>query len=237
MSSKFFHRTGDSRLPLLGLLSLFALALLLRLPAIVQGFRLNQAAVQAAVSCEGNSREPTNWLDDAEASSLAHTIWLAATVAHCHGDTQTSRQELHKLLSMSGAQLDLVRTIAPNDIELARFASEQYPVLPIASSWLGDALRLAGDDEGAIRAYERSVELTSTDADMWFALGRLYEEKRKDLPAAAKAYDQACFHVDHGKNGCLAASFIYLTLGQDDLAAERHKEYLRQVGLPEDAPR
>ncbi len=96
---------------------------------------------------------------------------------------------------------------------------------------------MAGDDEGAIPAYERSVALAPTDADTWFALGRLYEEKRKDLPAAAKAYDQACFHVDHGKNGCLAAYSIYLKLGQDDLAAERHKAYLRQVGLPEDAPR
>ncbi|MGA7730308.1 MAG: tetratricopeptide repeat protein, partial [Chloroflexia bacterium] len=162
---------------------------------------------------------------------------LAARAAACVRDQTTSEWALGELIKLSADRLDMVRIMMPYDLDLARLAAGRYPEMAVTHAWLGDALRLGGDNEGAIREYEHSLELDPSEADTWFLLGRLYEEHRQDLEAAAKAYDQACFLVDHGKNGCLAAHAVYLKLGLDDLAAERYASYLKQVGLPADTPR
>ena len=63
---------------------------------------------------------------------------------------------------------------------------------------------------------------------MWVRLGRL-REAAGDVEGALAAYDQGCFLVDAGKNGCPHAGRLYMEAGDYELAAERYRTSMKQL--------
>lgn len=195
------------------------LLLLLRGQTLLAAERANDQAVGTVSFCVE------------EGSSLSADVTMpgfAAIAARCQGDEARQDEAWRRLLAASKARLDVARAARPQDAGLARLATEQYPKLAIAHFWLGDALREAGNGNAAIAAYEAGLALDPTAALIWDHLGRLYQDAGA-LEEAVQAFDQACHHVDRGKNGCLRAAGLYLQWSMYEEAANRYQTSLQQL--------
>jgi tetratricopeptide (TPR) repeat protein len=150
-----------------------------------------------------------------------------AGLGRCKEDEARARRAYFELLSSSPKRLILVRSALSEDTEMARYAVDLYPDQAEAYFWLGDALVNQEDGFVAIQAYERGLEVQDTDANVWYALGKLYQKTADDWEAAVYAYDQACFYNDSGKNGCTSAGKLYLEHGLYESAARSYRDALR----------
>lgn len=200
------------------------LLLLLRGQTLLAAERANDQAVGAVSFCIETRTSP---------SADATRPRFAAVQARCRGDEAREEEAWRRLLAGAGARTDVIRAARPYDVSLARLAAERYPARAGAHFWLGDALREAGNRAAAVVAYEAGLALDPTAALIWDYVGRLYEDGG-DLERAVYAYDQACYYVDRGKNGCLHAGRIYLEQGAYAEAAVRYRTSLQQ--LPGYAP-
>ncbi|HMA33564.1 MAG TPA: tetratricopeptide repeat protein [Chloroflexia bacterium] len=220
---------GSTRGGAAGLLAAGVLLLLaLRAPSLAHSLVRNQVAIAGVAAC---GQPPLLALDPAPAGRAApdQGAWLAFAQARCRGDSAAVRAAGHDLLATAATRLDLVRVVAPTDSDLADFAARRYPDQAAAQFWLGDARAAHNDPPGAIAAYVRGLAIQPADAETWMALGHLYAAQG-DEAATAKAYGQACYYVDHGKNGCLLAGQLDLKLGQYAPAAEAYRRVLQQLG-------
>jgi tetratricopeptide (TPR) repeat protein len=194
-----------------------------RVPSLAGWIGLNRAAVQVAAVCTGAETAPPDL-----PTGGRQALYLAGGLAYCEGREAQAQQRWGQMLAQTPARLDAVRTAWPTDASLARLAVERYPDVATAHFWLGDALREQEDAAGAIAVYERGLGLAPDTALVWDQVGRLYEEAG-DLDKAVHAYDQACFYVDRGKNGCLRAGRLYLQMEMYEAAADRYRTSLQQL--------
>lgn len=195
------------------------LLLLLRGQTLLAAERANDQAVKTVFFCvEGRATLPAD----------ATMPGFNAIAARCQGDEARQEEAWRQLLLASGARLDVARAARPQDAGLARLAAAQHPEMAIAHFWLGDALREEGNAKAASAAYEAGLALDPTAALIWDHVGRLYQDGG-DLEKAVQAFDQACYHVDRGKNGCLRAAGLYLQWDMYEEAANRYRTSLQQL--------
>jgi tetratricopeptide (TPR) repeat protein len=211
------------------ILVILALLGLFSLPKVSDTLAINSLATAAAIRCGSSRNIVTQEQVGSTFAKSEQVAWLQAVEARCDGLDDKAIAAMHDTLDVSDARLSMVRTFYPDNVELARFATERYPTRAEAWFWLGDALSMDGDSQGAIEQYERGLEFAPTEASAWMSLGSLYQEQ-SNLQEAVKAYDQACIYVDNLKNGCRQAGKLYLKMGQYELAEKRFKEAIRQLG-------
>jgi predicted Zn-dependent protease len=205
------------------------LVIVLRGRAWLDDAILNRQAIAVARLCANGERATPDGLLLGQSESVsAQVTWLRASAAYCQGDEAAARDAWQQMLAASDARLPALRANAPQDVDLARAAAALYPENPIAQFWLGDALLQQGDAPGAIQAYEGGLAQDGTNANTWLVVGELYEGVG-DWETAVSAYDQACYYVDRGKNGCPRAGRLYLAHDQYELAAQRFQDSLEQL--------
>lgn len=191
---------------------------------------LNDVAIDVMQSCIENATIETVPRSFTDVANGVRATWLEGAVAHCRGDEAAARAAWRQLLAASSARLPAVRAAAPQDVTLAQLAAERYPEEAVAFFWLGEAQAAAGQAHEAIAAYERALVLDPADGVAWRMLGDLYQESETaGWQTAARAYDEACFRWDRGKNGCLRAGRLYLEQGRYGLAADRYRRSLQQL--------
>ena len=59
-------------------------------------------------------------------------------------------------------------------------------------------------------------------------MGRQYQEIG-EWESAVRAFNQACFFIDHGKNGCVKAGNLYLEHSEFQLAGKSFRNSIRQL--------
>ena len=187
----------------------------------------NQDAVLTVASCAAAA--PKAQASASGIGTLRWDAWFEGTRAHCQGDARQAQVLWSAALRQSESRLPLVRAVARYDVELAALAAEQYPGRAEAHFWLGDALAHRKDAAAAIQAYERGLALQPGNADAWDALGLQYQTQGQWWEAA-RAFEQACRHVDQGKNGCWRAGQIYLQQGLYARAAASFQASVQQIG-------
>ena len=198
---------------------LLAILILSQQPALAVVWDRNRAALETFAAC----RDGTS----VASSRLEPYPWLMASLAHCQGDDH--QEQIAWLASLIGSdqRLSVGQAARPDDALLARMAAERYPQNASAQFWLAENLNSAGDVNGAIQAYELGLQIRPTNGLNWRKLGDLYRQQG-DWQKAVKAYDQACFWVDSGHNGCYRAGMLYHEHGFYDKAIQRFESTIFQ---------
>ena len=206
----------------------FALLLLMKWRVIVEYVTLNQWGIQVVKSCFSQDAEK----DKTSLEKLSEGIlnsWLTAQLSHCLGHEQEAAGGWLAVLADAPDRMDLVRAIRPFDMTLAQYATSLYPGNAQAFFWLGDAYQEGGQNIEALQAYETGLTWQpEQDANAWMSVGRLHEEEGS-WEQAEHAYNQACYYVDQGKNGCPNAGRLYLAREQYELAAQRYRDSMKQL--------
>jgi tetratricopeptide (TPR) repeat protein len=153
-------------------------------------------------------------------SSDCPHIWLVARSATIRGDMLARRQAYKQAINCSPANLYVVQSFFPSDLNLAQQAAKDYPQSPEAWFWVGNAVVPANiivshdtaDLLIAQQAYQKTVELAPRYGLAWCGLGlssRLMDEWEK----ASQAYLTCCLNGDPGKFGCEGAGYVMEQLG------------------------
>ena len=162
----------------------------------------------------------------------ASAAWFAGFTARCLGNDGLARKTWQSVLASPTERIAVLRSIYPDDLELARLAAQAHPADADAHFWLGDILFARQDYTAAIPAYESALALRPEVGVKWQYLGMAYE-KVGDPQQAVRAYDQACANFDRGKNGCLGAGRLHLAQGEYAQALDSYQHSLRQLpGFP-----
>ena len=192
--------------------------------AITKGFSHNQQARQTLHSCI-NSESSPNFNPDEYDSNL----WWQGIHADCEGDSDRALTIWVQYLHESDKRLDTIRARYRENMTLAEAAADRPQAKAIAFFWLGDATLAQGDDLAAVAIYQEGLALEPENGLIWRQIGDLIQANSGDVATAIYAYDQACFYVDQGKNGCLRAAELYMTQQNFDLAIARYHTSLQQL--------
>lgn len=156
------------------------------------------------------------------------SAWFEAINTLCDGGIEGHKNAVKAAIAGYPERIFIVKTFLPHDQELAQYAAQTHPDNAQAQFWLGDILIEQNDTQGGITAYQNGLQHQPGDGLSWMKLGRLHEAQG-DWESAIDAYDQACFYVDDGKNGCPNAGRLYHEHGLYKLAADRFKRSTGQL--------
>jgi tetratricopeptide (TPR) repeat protein len=153
-------------------------------------------------------------------SHISH-IWLVGMMAGKRGDLPAQRQAFEQALKCSSNYLSLIQAVLPEDLEIARLATQQYPENSKAWYWLGQA-SAPTDPFAAQQAYLRTLTLDPHNDWAWYRVGRNYE-LNGEFEMAGEAYLKCCLNGDPGSNGCWGAGRMMEKLGNLQQAIEYYR--------------
>lgn len=154
------------------------------------------------------------------ASGCDH-IWLAAAETGKRGDLAGQRHIWEQALGCSPGNLSLLRIVMPQDVDMARLATQRYPDSSKAWFWLGEAIA-PSDHMGARQAYLHTVALAPHDGLAWCRLGSNHEQD-SEFEKASDAFLNCCYYGDPGVNGCYGAGRMMERLGYPQQAIEYYR--------------
>ncbi|HNB51566.1 MAG TPA: tetratricopeptide repeat protein [Anaerolineales bacterium] len=175
--------------------------------------------------------------------SAPEWAFFVAGSAYCLGNVKAQKTAYQVAIFEPEPRLDIARSALPYDVEMAQAAVQAHPEQAQAYFWLGEAITeyfriidtgsipvepLSVTKVDAIHAYEEGVLLDPKNGEEWDNLGRLYEAEGL-WENAVEAYNQACFYVDHGKNGCVNAGRVYLDHQMYEQALSRYLDSINQL--------
>jgi tetratricopeptide (TPR) repeat protein len=153
--------------------------------------------------------------------------WQVGRLAHERDDIAARNEAWQQLLACSAHYTPLMQRIAPADQTLSAAAVAQQPDEAAGYFWRASQ-ETEADPAAAIAYYEQGLALSPADGLKWVQLGHL-REAAGDSDGALEAYDQGCFYVDQGKNGCMRAGRLYMAAGEYEMAAERYRTSMKQL--------
>ena len=181
-------------------------------------FRENEASSSVLFSC----------VYQQENGIVPSTDWWKGALAYCLGNEAKAINYWQSELQSSNTRLPLIQAQIPHNVALAETAVERFPNSSNAYFWLGDSYRALNQETNAAEAYRQGLEIEPQNGLMWRNLGDYYRN-RGDTVNALYAYDQACYWVDQGKNGCLLAAQIYAQEADYASAEARYRDALLQL--------
>ena len=186
---------------------------------------INGLAIDVLQLCQDEKMLPQ---DKVTETPTSQTAWLLAAAGQCQENSVALTVRWQQVLALSDERLPALRSLAPYDRELAQYAVTLYPARGEAHFFFFYAYLTAGENQPAADAFAQGLALDPSDGLIWRKLGDLYQEDG-DWQAVVRAFDQACFRMDRGKNGCPRAGGIYMQQGQYELAAQRYRQSIKQL--------
>jgi tetratricopeptide (TPR) repeat protein len=174
-----------------------------------------------------------------DSSRSCYHNWFIGMAAGNRGDLSAQQDTFTRLLGCSSNYLTLMQIVLPENLELARLATQYYPENSRAWSWLGRA-SLLSDHFVSRQAYLRTVTLTPNDGFAWFELGWNYEQS-DEFENAGRAYLKGCFNGDYNyfccwsagrmmeKQGDLEKAIQYYRLSKSEKSLERARQLEEQL--------
>lgn len=123
---------------------------------------------------------------------------------------------LSTFLPCSPIYMDMIRTLAPTDANLATQAHWLYPDQPAPLYWLGESNGPYGQPQDQ-PYYEQIVAAHPNEGLAWCYLGGIYENQGNPQEAL-DARINCCYNGDPGSNGCYHAGRLYEEKQQYDKA-------------------
>ena len=144
------------------------------------------------------------------ASQNCQVYWFIWLAKRRQMDDRIIERISPKVMQCSGAYIQMMRRISPENIALATEAVYYQPNLAESWFWLAD-LSSVQDPELAIDYFEIGLEIDPLSGRNWIELGRLLESR--DQLKALEAFLIACHLDDPGKHGCYGAGRVAEKIG------------------------